>query len=264
MGAALARGLIASDTIRAANLLGYDPEAPRAESLRNELGLTVVGDNAQGASLADVIVLAVKPHLVSPVLREMRPKLQPRKLVISIAAGVMLATLEREAGAEVPVVRVMPNAPAQVRSGAIAIAAGSRATPQHLAVARRLLEPLGWVVEVGEAQMNAVTALSGSGPAFAAVFVDALADGGVAAGLPRDLALGLAARTVLGTAKMILEQRLHPSALKDMVASPGGTTAKGLLALERRGLRAAAVEAVIEAARRAAEISREVSAADEG
>ncbi len=260
MGGALARGLGKAALFSHGRLLGYDPLSERAQTLHAEVGLIPLEGNRQGAQQANLILIVVKPALVTQVLSEMSPALGPGKTVVSMAAGVPLLLLEASLPPQVGVVRVMPNTPALVGAGAFAVSPGKSVSPEDLHFVKEMLGTMGLVVEVTEEQMDAATALSGSGPAFVAVIIEAMADGGVRAGLSRRVALNLSAQTVLGTAQMVLERQLHPAALKDMVASPGGTTAAGLQALEKRGLRAAALEAVVAAAQRSKEMTEQALA----
>ncbi len=260
MGGALARGLTKAALLSPGHLLGYDPLVERAQALQNETGLVPVQGNRAGAEKADLILLAVKPNLVTQVLGEMGPALSQPKVVVSVAAGVPLSVIQAQVPPQTSVLRVMPNTPALVGAGAFALSAGGSVAPETVQLVKGILGTMGLVVEVAEDQMDAVTGLSGSGPAFAAVFIEALADGGVRAGLPRGVALNLSAQTVLGAAKMVLEGQYHPAALKDMVTSPGGTTAAGLEALENGGLRAAAFQAVVAAARRSKEMTEQAQA----
>ena len=260
MGGALARGLGKAGLFSKGSLLGYDPVAERVRALEAEVGLVGVEGNRQGAEKADLILVVVKPGLVRGVLAEMRPALVRGKTVVSMAAGVPLAILEAEAGEEVGVARLMPNTPALVGAGAFAVSPGKALGPQGLALVKEMLGTMGLVVEVTEEQMDAVTGLSGSGPAFVAVMMEAMADGAVRSGLPRSAAVSLAAQTFLGTAKMVIEGQVYPAQIKDMVTSPGGTTAAGLEALEREGLRGAAMQAVVAAARRSKEMTEQALA----
>jgi pyrroline-5-carboxylate reductase len=199
----------------------------------------------------------VKPDQVEAVLAEMRNTFTAQHLLISIAAGVPLAKLQNGLGAEARIIRVMPNTPALVGASATAFALGPAAQPQDGELARRLFSAVGLAFPVKESLLDAVTGLSGSGPAYVYLMIEALSDGGVACGLPRDIATRLAAQTVLGAAKMALDTGLHPGALKDMVASPGGTTIEGLHELEKAGVRGAFMNAV----RAASEKSKRLGAA---
>jgi pyrroline-5-carboxylate reductase len=202
-----------------------------------------------------VVVLAVKPQLLAKVLAEIKDLARASHLIISIAAGVTLAALETPLP-EARVIRVMPNSPALVGAGMTCLAPGSRATAEDLALASELFNAVGQTAVVEEKLMDAVTGLSGSGPAFVALFIEALADGGVKAGLPRTLAHMLALQTVLGSAKLCHEEELHPAKLKDMVASPAGTTIEGLHVLESGGFRGLVMSAVAAAAARSKELGR--------
>ncbi len=209
----------------------------------------------QVATQQDVLFLAVKPQQIAQALGNLRGKVGPGKLVVSIAAGVRLATLAEGLGnTAVPLVRVMPNTPCLVGQGASAYCLGSHATEEHGRLVKQLLEAVGIAFPVDEKLLDAVTGLSGSGPAFVYVMIEALSDGGVRMGLPRNVATALAAQTVRGAAEMVLRTGEHPGVLKDRVTSPGGTTIAGIQALEAGGLRAALMAAVEAAARRSAEL----------
>ncbi|RPJ52914.1 MAG: pyrroline-5-carboxylate reductase, partial [Acidobacteria bacterium] len=201
-------------------------------------------------------LLAVKPQVLHDALGDLAAVLTPAQLLVSIVAGAPTATIEAACAAAVPVVRVMPNTPALVLQGMSALAAGRHASPDHVRTARRLFDAVGRTVVVPEHLLDAVTGLSGSGPAYVFLAIEALADGGVKAGLPRDVAQMLAAQTVRGAAAMVLETGRHPGELKDMVASPAGTTIAGLHVLEQAGLRGALMGAVEAAARRSQELGK--------
>jgi len=250
MGGAIIRGLVAAGLPRE-NLVYYDPDPTRQEEM-GALGVKAAQDYGEVMAAA-VVILAVKPQVMPAVLRELQPLARPSHLVISVAAGLTLATLEA-AFPESRVIRAMPNAPATVGAGMTAFCLGRRATPEDEALALKLFDAVGIAVAVDEKHMDAVTGLSGSGPAFVAVFIEALADGGVKVGLPRALALTLAAQTVLGAGRLCLEEGLSPGALKDQVASPGGTTIEGLHVLEQTGFRGAVISAVEAATWRAREL----------
>jgi len=249
MGEALLAGLIRGGT-PASEILVVEPDVERAAYLTRTHGVRVV-DTAQLPS-ASTIVVAVKPHAVERLLASLG--LGAGQLLVSIAAGISLAKLEAAAGAGVPVVRSMPNTAALVGQGMTAICGGSDATAVHLDTAERLLASTGRVVRVDEKQLDAVTAVSGSGPAYFFLAVEALIDAGVVFGLPRALATELAVQTALGAATMLAETGEHPVLLKEAVTSPGGTTIAALRALEAGGLRAAIADAVEAAARRSAEL----------
>jgi pyrroline-5-carboxylate reductase len=253
MAAALARGWLAAGLAAPDRLAASDPAATARDAFLADTGVRAGGDNAAVLAASDLVLLAVKPQTMAAVLAEVRPLLRERHLVVSIAAGTTLHQLRQGLG-DCRLVRVMPNTPCLVGASASGYAPAATATADDVALVDRLLNAVGRAFRLPEHLLDAVTGLSGSGPAFVAVVIEALADGGVRVGLPRDVAQALAAQTVLGTAKMVLEAGLHPAVLKDMVASPGGTTIAGLHALERAGLRAALVDAVEAATRRATEL----------
>jgi pyrroline-5-carboxylate reductase len=252
MGGSIVRGLLAAGT-RADDVLVVEPQAARAAELVDALGVAVV-DLDEGVRRAQVLVVAVKPHDVPATLAATAPSLQPGTVVVSVAAGLTTATLEQHLPPRTPVVRAMPNTPALVGAGVTAITLGRHATAEHGAAAERVLAAVGQVVVVPESQMDAVTAVSGSGPAYVFLVVEALIEAGVHAGLPRDLAAELVRGTVAGSARMLVETEEHPAVLRERVTSPGGTTAAALQRLEQRGLRAAFVEAVLANRDRAREL----------
>jgi len=255
MATALAKGWLSAGLLDAAASLASDPYPAARAKFTAATGLHCVATNAEVTQAAQVLVLAVKPQTMAALLAEIRPHLSPQHLVVSIAAGVTLKQLA-ELGSETRLVRVMPNTPCLLGESASAYAVGSSATAADGELVGQLLRAVGKAFALPEHLLDAVTGLSGSGPAFVYVMIEALADGGVRMGLPRDVALTLAAQTVLGSAKMVLETGQHPGQLKDAVASPGGTTIAGLHALERGGVRAALMDAVEAATRRAEELGR--------
>lgn len=251
MATALAKGFLRAGLISAGDLLAADPSEEARKSFAAETGSQTTGFNPDVVKFAKVIFLAVKPDQTLGVLGEIRGSFTDKHLLISIAAGVTLARLESALEQGARIIRVMPNTPALVGSSASAFAVGGSAQPQDAELAQKLLSSVGLVFQVKEPLLDAVTGLSGSGPAYAYVVIEALSDGGVAAGLPRAMATRLAAQTVLGAAKMVLESGLHPGQLKDMVASPGGTTIEGLHVLEQGGVRGVFMNAVRAAAEKA-------------
>jgi pyrroline-5-carboxylate reductase len=255
MGGALLRGLLAAGRVKAAELVFCDPDPKRQQEMK-KLGIEAAPDNAE-VMHSPVVVLAVKPQILRKVLEEIRAFTRPGQVVISIAAGVHLAVLE-EFLHNCRVIRAMPNTPLMVQAGMTALAPGSRATPEDLALALELFRAVGRAEVVEETHLDAITALSGSGPAFVAVFLEALADGAVKMGLPRSLAMEFAAQTVLGTALLLLEKNLHPGLLKDLVTSPGGTTIHGLHALEQGAFRAAVISAIESATWRSQDLAAAV------
>jgi len=255
MGGALVRGIVRAGVLAPERIVVADADPGRVAALAKELGVKAAVENAQVAEQSEFVLLAVKPGITPGVVKKIADAVGADHTLVSIAAGVPTARLREALGrSQAAIIRVMPNTPALVGAGAFAVAAPGVA-PERVDALKRMLEPLGRVLVVGEELMDAVTGLSGSGPAFVFVMIEAMADGGVAGGLPRAVAQQLAAQTVLGAAKMVLETGEHPAALKDAVASPGGTTIAGLSALERAGFRAAVVSAIKAAAKRARELS---------
>jgi pyrroline-5-carboxylate reductase len=256
MATALVKGTLVARLTTPDRISASDVVASAREALSKDAGIRTTADNKEIAAKSDVLVLAVKPQTMAAVLAELRPVVAARHLVISIAAGITLRQLGEGLGAERRLIRVMPNTPCLVGASASAFSRGPAATADDVALVQRILSAVGIAFEVPEQLLDAVTGLSGSGPAFVAVMIEALSDGGVRMGLPRDVAVALAAQTVLGTAKMVLDAGLHPAVLKDMVASPGGTTIAGLHAMERGGVRAALMDTVEAATRRAVELGK--------
>lgn len=256
MATALAKGLVHAQFTSADRIAASDVEPAAREHFARETGCTASGSNADTVRHACIVVLAVKPQSMPAVLQELQPLLGPAHLVISIAAGVTLETLGAALGQERRLVRVMPNTPCLVGNGASGFALGGAATADDGALVEMLLSTVGIAVQLPERLLDAVTGLSGSGPAYAFQMIEALSDGGVRVGLPRDVATRLAAQTLLGAAEMVLTTGQHPAALKDAVASPGGTTIAGLHALEQSGVRAALINAVVAATERAQELGR--------
>lgn len=253
MATALGQGLVKAGLIASGGLIASDPAPDARQRFAAATGGRVAEDNAEVLAASDVVWLAVKPQQMAGVLAGLRGRLQG-KLVISIAAGVRLAKLAEGLGAGPRLVRVMPNTPCLVGQGAAAYCLGPEATADDGRLVQQLLEAVGVAAQVDEKLMDAVTGLSGSGPAFVYVIIEALSDGGVRAGLPRAVATQLAAQTVRGAAEMVLATKEHPGVLKDRVASPGGTTIAGLQALEVGGLRAALMAAVEAATKRSLEL----------
>jgi pyrroline-5-carboxylate reductase len=259
MASALIRGLLGSKTLLPEQIRASDLRAEQLAELTHTYGIQTHTDNAELLAWANVVVLAVKPQVIARVLEQMAGVIQPDTLVISIAAGVPLSALEaRLPGARV--LRAMPNTAAIALAGATGIAAGSHAGPEDVSFARTLFEAVGRSAVLDESALDAVTGLSGSGPAYVMLMIDALADGGVKVGLSRETALMLAAQTVYGSAKLLLETGEHPGRLKDMVTSPGGTTIAGLHALEAGGVRHTLMNAVEAATRRATELGQAMAA----
>lgn len=244
MATALARGFVRAQLAEADQIVASDPIAAARSSFAKETSARVVGTNVEVVQAAKVLLLAVKPDQVLAVLSEVREHFTGEHVLISIAAGVPIVKLEGGLSPTARVIRVMPNTPALVGESATGYALGKSATPADGELALKLFSAVGTAFPVKEYLLDAVTGLSGSGPAYVYQFIEALSDGGVAAGLPRDVATKLAAQTVLGSARMVLETGQHPGALKDMVTSPGGTTIEGLHELEKGKLRGTVISAV--------------------
>jgi len=257
MATALARGWIASGMLTPDTAKASDPVSTARDRFSAVTGIAALDANADVVEASQVVILAVKPQTLPAVLEEVAPSLRPDHLLISIAAGVTLAQIAAKLPRGTRVIRVMPNTPCLVGASATGIAACPEISPDDLEWVTTLFSAVGLAIPVPEAWLDAVTGLSGSGPAFVFVIIEALADGGVRMGLPRDVATRLAAQTVLGSAKMVLETGQHPAALKDAVASPGGTTIAGLHALERGGLRGTLINAVEAATLRSVELGRQ-------
>lgn len=254
MAEAIARGVIAAGLLKPEQIAASEVRAARREYLESEVGIKAVASNAEAVTLGDVILLAVKPQDTATVLAEIGGQVREDQVVVSIAAGVPLSRLEAPFTKAVPVVRVMPNTPCLVGAGMAAITRGTHATPEHEARVLGIFNATGKAVIVAEKDLDAVTALSGSGPGYVAIMIEAMIDGGVRAGLARDIATTLAVQTVLGSAQMLSETGTHPAVLKDMVSSPGGTTIAGIHALEQGGLRAALMDAIVAATARSREL----------
>jgi pyrroline-5-carboxylate reductase len=260
MAGALARGLLHSGTVTADQIRASDVKEERLAELHKEHGIETTTDNEALARWADVVVIAVKPQIVDRILGPIGAALGATDLVVSIAAGVPIESIEARLPEGARVVRAMPNTAAIALAAATAISAGTHAGAPDMEIARALFEAVGRCVVVDETLLDAVTGLSGSGPAYVMLMIEALADGGVKVGLGRDTALLLAAQTVYGAAKLQLETGEHPGRLKDMVTSPGGTAIAGLHTLEAGGLRRTLIDAVEVASRRSAELGEQMAA----
>jgi pyrroline-5-carboxylate reductase len=256
MAEALIRGLVRGGHVPSAHVVASAPRRDRLTELAKQYAIEVTTDNRVVAQKCGIVVLSVKPQILDKVLREVGDLLKPGTLVVSIAAGVDTATIEEAVADGVHVVRAMPNTPALVGAGATAVSAGKHASESDLTNARALFDAVGITIEVDESHLDAVTGLSGSGPAYIFLILEALADAGVKVGLARRNAQRLAAQTVMGSAKLLLETDEHPGKLKDMVTSPGGTAIAGLHTLEEGGLRTTLINAVETATKRARELGR--------
>lgn len=253
MATALVQGMLDSGAYESGDIVANDVSREALEALVAATEIRPAANNVEVAQKADAVILCVKPQDAPLVAAEIRGAMAG-KLLISIAAGVDIATLAQGVGDEARVVRVMPNSPAQVHMGATAFSCGPGTTTEDAETAEGIFSSVGIVFEVKESLLDAVTGLSGSGPAYTYLMIEAMADGGVAMGLPRDLALKLAAQTVAGAAQMVIQTESHPAALKDFVASPGGTTIAGLERLETSAVRGAFMGAVRAAAERSMEL----------
>ncbi|MFW6381027.1 MAG: pyrroline-5-carboxylate reductase [Bacillota bacterium] len=253
MGTTLLKGILSQGIYTPKDIIGCDLRVEASEANQDYEGIRTTADNRDGVQEAETILLAVKPQVIDQVLAEVEELLQD-KLIISIAAGVTIEHIRELVDDSNRIVRVMPNTPALVREGVSAISPGPEAREFEVRQVKQMLAGVGEVVEVKESLMNAVTGVSGSGPAYGYIIIEALADGGVLAGLPRQQAQRLAAQTLLGAARMVLETDNHPGELKDMVTSPAGTTITGVQSLEKDGLRGILIEAVKKAADRAGEL----------
>ena len=256
MAEALIRGLVRGNHVPAGRVSASGPRRERLDQLAQSYGIGVGVDNREIARNAGVVVLSIKPQILDKVLREIGEHLQPGTLIVSVAAGVSTEAIESMVAQGVRVVRAMPNTPALVGAGATAIAPGKHASDADLATAKAMFDAVGITVVLEETHLDAVTGLSGSGPAYIFLVLEALADAGVKMGLSRRNAQLLAAQTVMGSAKMLLETNEHPGRLKDMVTSPGGTAIAGLHTLEQGGLRTTLINAVETATKRAKELGR--------
>ncbi|MGB3574026.1 MAG: pyrroline-5-carboxylate reductase [Phormidesmis sp.] len=259
MGEALLSRLLAQKLYAAGEVLIGDPSPKRRQVLSEQYGIQTTDSNQAVIEASQVVLLATKPQIFELVAKDFRDaRCDSPPLVISILAGVPLSKLE-QAMSGWPVIRAMPNTPATVGAGMTAISVGSRALDSHAELAEEMFTAVGQVVQVPEGMLDAVTGLSGSGPGYVAIVIEALADGGVAAGLPRAIANQLAVQTVLGTAELVQKTALHPAEIKDRVTSPGGTTIAGIACLEELGLRSALIEAVRTASSRSRELGKQSS-----
>jgi pyrroline-5-carboxylate reductase len=259
MAGALIKGILHANVVPPENIVVSDVSEERLAKLASVHGIRTTTDNLALVREVDVVVLAVKPQVIDKVLASIGKHVRVEQLVVSVAAGVPIVAMESWLPESARVVRTMPNTPATVDAGATAIARGTHATDEDLDTARALFSAVGRVVTLDESLLDAVTGLSGSGPAYVMLMIEALADGGVKVGLHRDTALLLAAQTVYGSAKLLLETGEHPGRLKDMVTSPGGTAIAGLHTLESGGLRRTLIDAVEAATTRAATLGEQMA-----
>jgi len=256
MGEAMIRGLLKAGTVPAEDIFATDARLDRLQQLGKLYGIHTLSDNSLLVKRVDVVILAVKPQIIHSVLKEVGSAVTPKKLVISVAAGVPTVALRADLPKGVRLIRVMPNTPALVLEGMTAVAKADGLQKGDLETAEEIFGAVGKVVVLEEEALDAVTGLSGSGPAYVALMIEALADGGVKVGLDRLTAMTLAAQTVLGSAKLLIETGAHPGQLKDMVTSPGGTAIAGIAALEEGGVRRTLISAVERATLRSRELGR--------
>jgi pyrroline-5-carboxylate reductase len=256
MGGILLQAFLKNNLLEPEQIFATVHHSERAQALTAQFGVKVTTDNLSAAAQADVILLGVKPIQVPALVEEIKSALTPEKMVVSFAASVHTKTIEDRAGCELAVIRAMPNTPAMVDAGMTALCAGRFVSAEQMAVAQRIFQTVGRTVVVDEKHMDAVTGLSGSGPAFLYIIIEALAEAGVNVGLPRDVATLLAAQTTLGSAQMVLETGYHPALLKDQVTTPAGCTVDGILELEEGGLRVTLIKAVKRSTQRAKELAK--------
>ncbi len=256
MGGILLHAFLKNNLVATDQIFATVHHPDRALALSAQFGVEVTTDNLAAAQHADVILLGVKPIQVPDIIEQIKPALSADKLVLSFAASVTTRSIEDGAGYDLGVIRAMPNTPAMLAAGITALCAGRFASEEQMAIAQRIFQTVGRTVVVDEKHMDAVTGLSGSGPAFLYIIIEALAEAGVNVGLPRDIATLLAAQTTLGSARMVLETGYHPALLKDAVTTPAGCTVDGILELEEGGLRVTLIKAVKRATQRAKELAK--------
>jgi pyrroline-5-carboxylate reductase len=254
MGSILMQAFCRQNVVHPENVFATVQHAERAATLAAKFGIQVTTDNRAAIADADIVLLCVKPQVLGDVVQEIASGVRDDQLIISIAASVPTVYIEKRLPEGIPVIRAMPNTPSMVGAGMTAFCCGTSVKRADLDVARTLFSTVGEVVRVDEKHMDAVTGLSASGPAYIYMILESLAEGGVKMGLPRDIATQLAAQTVLGSAKMVLETGDHPALLKDAVATPAGCTVDGILELEEGGLRVTLIKAVVKASQRAKEL----------
>jgi pyrroline-5-carboxylate reductase len=256
MGGILLQAFLKNNLVAPDQLFATVHHAERAQALSAQFGIEVTTDNLAAAQQADVILLGVKPIQVPGLIATIKPALSPEKVVLSIAASATTQSIEEAAGCDIAVIRAMPNTPAMLAAGVTALCSGRFVSAEQMAMAQKIFSTVGRTVVVDEKHMDAVTGLSGSGPAFLYIIIEALAEAGVNVGLPRDVATLLAAQTTLGSARMVLETGYHPALLKDAVTTPAGCTVDGILELEEGGLRVTLIKAVKRATQRAKELAK--------
>jgi pyrroline-5-carboxylate reductase len=255
MGGILLQAFLKNNLLAPEQIVATVQHPERALALSAQFGVEVMTDNLEAAQRADVILIGVKPIQVPALIETIKPALTKKKLLLSFAASVTTKSIEAAAGIDIAAIRAMPNTPAMLAAGITALCSGRFVSDQQMAIAQRIFQTVGRTVVVDEKHMDAVTGLSGSGPAFLYIIIEALAEAGVNVGLPRDVATLLAAQTTYGSARMVLETGYHPALLKDAVTTPAGCTVDGILELEEGGLRVTLIKAVKRATQRAKELA---------
>jgi pyrroline-5-carboxylate reductase len=254
-GEALVAGLLSSGWAKPADIVATARHQERLDDLRERYGIEATLDNAAAVKGAQVVVIAVKPQDIEALLTDAAAALEPSQMVLSIAAAIPTKLIERHVGDGIPVVRAMPNAPVTVHEGMAGVAGGAHATEEHIALAEEVLGSVGRSVRVDEAHMDAVTAVSGSGPAYFALLAESMIEAGILLGLSREVATDLVVQTMFGTAKLLRDEKMHPVELREMVTSPGGTTISAIRELEQAGVRAAFLNAIQAAMNRSRELA---------
>ncbi len=254
MGEALVSALVGTGVVEARGVVATARHRERLDHFERSFGIETTLDNGAAVAGAEVIMLCVKPQIAPAVIEELSGHLNEQQVLLSIVAGLTTEMIESHVGKEVPVVRAMPNTPSQIGAGMTAVCGGRWATADHVEMGRELFSRIGRSLVLDEKYFDAVTGVSGSGPAFIYVVIEAMAEGGVKMGLPRTVATELAAQTCLGAGQMVVEKGAHPALLKDEVTTPAGCTVDGLLKLEEGGLRVTVIKAIVEAGRRAGEL----------
>ena len=256
MGSALMKGIINAKLTPPKKIIACDIDLPRLQAIAAEWKIRIAADLSAAAEISEILLLCVKPQTLASVLQTIKPVIRPDHLVISIVAGVRIEFIQQMLGTKLGIVRAMPNIAATVDEGAAALAYGEHVSAEQQEIAKSIFEAVGDAVIVSEDQLDAVTGLSGSGPAYIYMVIESLIDGGVKMGLSRDIATKLAIQTVLGSAKLAKTSRLHPAILRDQVTTPGGTTINAIHELESHGLRAMLINAVVTATERSKELSK--------
>ena len=254
IGGILLRAFLEQKLVQPKRVHATVRHADKARTLAKQLGITASTDNRAAVRGVDIVLLAVKPQAVKEILEEIKPEMKPGQLIVSVVASVSTQLMEKQLGVDVPVIRAMPNTPCAIGCGMTGLAKGTHASKEHLEIAQSMFEAVGRVVVVDEKQIDAVTGLSASGTAFIYIILESLAEGGVKVGLPRDVSTLLAAQTMMGAARMVLDTGDHPALLKDAVTTPAGSTMDGILELEDGKVRVTLIKAVMKATQRAKEL----------